>query len=398
MNKPIPYSRQHITEEDIEAVVAVLNSDYLTTGPTVKAFETAFADYVGAKYAVAVSNGTAALHLAAIAMNVKPGTKVITTPLTFVATANCVRYCGGEVTFADIDPNTGLLDIQEVRKQLESSPKGTYSGIIPVDYAGYPINMEAFRNLADEFGLWLIEDASHAPGAWFTDSRGVQQKCGNGIYADLTTFSFHPTKHIACGEGGMITTNNVALYERLLSLRNHGIVRDPQKMKENHGGWYYEVHELGYNYRLSDIHAALGLSQLKRLDANIEKRHILAKIYDAAFRETAIKTFSALPNIHHAYHLYLVLTENRSEIYNSLKAQDIHAQVHYIPLPHLLPQANKLTTATLFYTNILTLPLFPTLDQAEAYKIASLISNIVKEKANHEQPLFTLKNSLSICS
>jgi dTDP-4-amino-4,6-dideoxygalactose transaminase len=214
--KSIPYGRQHITGADVQAVKEALLSDYLTQGPRIREFEENFAGYIGCKYAVAVSNGTAALHLSAIALGVKPGAKVITTPITFVASANCVRYCGGEVVFADIDPLTYLLDINSVRKILESSPKGTYQGIIPVDFAGRAVHLEEFRSLADEYGLWILEDACHAPGGYFTDSGNAKQFCGNGRYADLAIFSFHPVKHIACGEGGMITTNDENLYNKLL--------------------------------------------------------------------------------------------------------------------------------------------------------------------------------------
>ena len=234
--KPIPYGRQHINEADIAAVITALQADFLTQGPTIAEFENQFAEYVGAKYAVAVANGTAALHLCTLALGVNEGSKVITTPITFAASANCVRYCGGEVVFADIDPHTLLLDINDVRKLLEAHPKGYFQGIIPVDFAGYPVNLEAFRQLANEHGLWIIEDACHAPGGFFTDSKGVQQRCGNGNYADLAIFSFHPVKHIACGEGGMITTNDKALYDKLLLLRTHGITKNETLMPENHGG------------------------------------------------------------------------------------------------------------------------------------------------------------------
>ena len=268
----IPYGRQNITQLDIDAVTAALKSDFLTQGPKVIEFEEKFAEYVGARYAVAVANGTAALHLCTLALGVNEKSKVITTPITFAASANCVRYCNGEVVFADIDPNTVLIDLGKVKKLLESSPKGTYQGIIPVDFAGYPLNLEAFRKLADEHGLWIIEDACHAPGGYFTDSKGVDQMCGNGTYADLAIFSFHPVKHIACGEGGMITTNNKDLYDKLLLLRTHGITRDPARMKENHGGWYYEMVDLGYNYRLSDIQSALGISQLQQAPGGLVRR------------------------------------------------------------------------------------------------------------------------------
>jgi dTDP-4-amino-4,6-dideoxygalactose transaminase len=222
----IPYGRQQITEEDISAVTEALKSDYLTQGPRISEFEEAFAAYVGSAYAVAVSNGTAALHLCAMALGVEKEDKVITTPITFAASANCVRYCGGEVVFADIDPDTYLLDIKKVKELLEASPKGTYKGIIPVDFAGRAVNLEAFRNLADEYGLWLIEDSCHAPGGFFKDSNGDAQHCGNGAFADLAIFSFHPVKHIAAGEGGMITTNDEELHEKLCKLRTHGITKN----------------------------------------------------------------------------------------------------------------------------------------------------------------------------
>ncbi len=282
MSKIIPYGKQYITDEDIQAVVETLKSDYLTQGPRITEFEDAFAEYVGSKYAVAVSNGTAALHLCALTMNVEKGDKVITTPITFAASANCVRYCGGEVVFADIDPDTYLLDVNKVLGLLESSPKGTYKGIIPVDFAGRAVDLEAFRKLADEYDLWILEDACHAPGGFFTDSREAKQFCGNGNFAELAIFSFHPVKHIASGEGGMITTNDKELYEKLLNLRTHGITKNSDEFQNSaefavgsqftansspltdYPNWYMEMKELGYNYRITDFQCALGTSQLKR--------------------------------------------------------------------------------------------------------------------------------------
>jgi hypothetical protein len=240
--RALPYGRQHITAADVAAVTAALQGDFLTQGPTVAEFERQFAAYVGAQYAVAVSNGTAALHLCALALHVQPGQRVITSPLTFAASANCVRYCGGEVHFADIDPATGLIDLELVRRLLAAHPKGHFTGLIPVDFAGLAVNLEAARQLADEFGLWIIEDSCHAPGGFFVDSRGQEQRCGNGNFADLAIFSFHPVKHIATGEGGMITTNDEQLFRRLLRLRTHGITRDPADLvREADGGWYMEM-------------------------------------------------------------------------------------------------------------------------------------------------------------
>jgi UDP-4-amino-4,6-dideoxy-N-acetyl-beta-L-altrosamine transaminase len=377
----IPYGRQHITDEDIAAVVATLKSDFLTQGPQIEAFEKAFAQVIGSKYAVALSNGTAALHLCAMALGVNEKSKVITTPITFAASANCVRYCGGEVVFADIDPKTALIDINSVRKLLEASPKGTYHGIIPVDFAGYPVNLEEFRKLADEYGLFIIEDSCHSPGGYFTDSQGVKQNCGNGNFADLAIFSFHPVKHIACGEGGMITTNNEVLYKKLLQLRTHGITKDPTLMHENHGGWYYEMQTLGYNYRLPDMNAALGLSQLQRFDEGLARRRFIAKKYDEAFAGTNIKTIISPENFGHGYHLYVIQVENRKELYDFLKTKNIFSQVHYIPV-HTLPYYQSMgyekgayPNSEKYYAHCLSIPMYPSMtDQEQEYVIEQIQS------------------------
>ncbi|HET8858761.1 UDP-4-amino-4,6-dideoxy-N-acetyl-beta-L-altrosamine transaminase [Marivirga sp.] len=372
----IPYGKQNITETDIQAVVETLQSDYLTQGPKIKEFEDAFAQYIGSKYAVAVANGTAALHLNCLALNVKEGDKVITTPITFAASANCVKYCGGEVVFADIDPETYLLDINKVRKLLEASPKGTYKGIIPVDFAGRAVNLEAFRELADEYGLWIIEDSCHSPGGYFTDSKGQNQNCGNGKFADLAIFSFHPVKHIAAGEGGMVSTNDVELYHKLLKLRTHGITKDESSYDnsiEFAGGdssypaWYMEMQDLGYNYRLTDFQAALGLSQLKRADEGLARRQEIAKKYFEAFEgENFIIGQSGVVK-GHAYHLYVIEVEDRLGLYNHLRENKIFAQIHYIPT-HLMPyyrsfgwKEGDMPNAETYYKNCLSLPMFPTL-------------------------------------
>ena len=378
--KAIPYGHQHITDEDIQAVIETLKSDYLTQGPKIIEFEQAFARYVGAKYAVAVSNATAGLHLAATALQVRSGDKVIVTPITFAASANCIRYCNGMVVFCDIDPDTYLMDIKKLRRLLETNPPSTFKGIVPVDFAGYPHQMEEFRQLADEYGLWILEDACHAPGGYFIDSNGEKQFCGNGKFADVTVFSFHPVKHIATGEGGMVTTNDKELFDRLSLLRTHGITKNPACLHENHGGWYYEMQELGYNYRLTDFQAALGLSQLKRADEGLKRRQKIAVRYNEAFKRIAdIQTPYASPDVFHAYHLYIIQVPDRLDLYNYLHENGIYAHVHYIPL-HLMPyyreQGNKpgdLPVAEKYYSRCLSLPMFPTLtDEEQEYVIKKI--------------------------
>lgn len=375
----IPYGRQHITDEDIQAVVNVLKSDYLTQGPNVQEFEEAFATYIGSKYAVAVANGTAALHLCTLALGVKKGDKVITTPITFAATANCIRYADGEVVFADIDPETYLLDIKNVRELLEISTKGTFKGIIPVDFAGHAVNLEQFRQLADEFGLWIIEDACHAPGGYFVDSKGIRHNCGNGDFAELAIFSFHPVKHIAAGEGGMITTNDEKLYHKLRNLRTHGIQQIPELRQFNHGLWYYEMQELGFNYRLTDFQAALGKSQLKRADAGLERRKEIAGIYEEAFARKSYIIRQAGVVDGHAYHLYVVEFKDRTGLYEHLREKNIFAQIHYIPV-HLMPYYRQfgwrdgdMPVAENYYTLCLSLPMYPTLSAKEQASVIKLI-------------------------
>ena len=384
IDKPIPYGHQHITKEDIQAVVETLQSDYLTQGPKITEFEQVFARYVGAKYAVAVNNATAGLHLAASALGVKSGDKVVVTPMTFAASANCIRYCGGEVVFCDIDPQTYLMDLHKLRQLLGSYPKGTFQGIVPVDFAGYPHQMEKFRQLADEYGLWILEDACHAPGGYFMDSKGEKQYCGNGKFADAAVFSFHPVKHIATGEGGMVTTDDKTLYDRLCLLRTHGITKDPSHLHENHGGWYYEMQELGYNYRMTDFQAALGVSQLKRADEGLKRRQEIAARYDGAFRGIeAIKIPYAAPDVFHAYHLYVIQVPDRLGLYNYLRENGIYAQVHYAPV-HLMPyyrergnQPGGLPGVEEYYRHCLSLPMFPTLTDEEQEYVISKVKEFV---------------------
>ena len=380
--KPINYGRQYIDQDDIQAVVSTLQSDYLTQGPKIKEFETKFAEYIGVEYAVAVNTGTAGLHLAVLALGLKKGDRVITTPITFAASANCVRFVGGEVWFADIDKHSYLLCIESTRKLIESKPKGFFKGIIPVDFAGLPVNLEAFRVLANEHDLWIIEDACHAPGGSFTDSKEIVQKCGNGNYADIAVFSFHPVKHIACGEGGMITTNSEKLYKKSTSLRTHGITKE--NMEENHGGWYYEMQELGFNYRLTDIQSALGITQLAKNKKGVERRNELANRYKKAF-EGKIK-FQSLPKkTLNAHHLFIIEVDNRKELYDYLRLNNIFTQIHYIPV-HTLPYYKKrgyqeadLSNAENYYSRCLSLPMYPTLSNDEQAIVIELIQKFFKE-------------------
>lgn len=371
IDHPISYGRQNITDEDIQAVVETLKSDYLTQGPKIAEFEKDFANYCGCKYASVVSNGTAALHLCAMALDIKPGDKIITTPITFVASANGFRYCGAEVIFCDIHPDTYLMDLDKLEEILKASPKGTYKAVVPVDFAGYPMDVERMRTLANEYGFAIVEDACHAPGGALIDSKGKINRIGNSQYADLTVFSFHPVKHIATGEGGAITTNNKELYEKVNLYRTHGITKDPALLLENHGGWYYEMQELGYNYRITEFQAALGINQLKRLDWSIERRNEIAKKYDAAFANTSIRTPFRAENITHAFHLYIIQVDKRKELYDFLRQNNIFSQVLYIPA-HTMPYYKQLgwkqgdmPVAEDYYSKCLALPMFPSLADEE---------------------------------
>ena len=379
----IPYGRQNIDQNDIDAVVSTLQSDYLTQGPKVGEFESKFAEYVGSKYAVAVNNATSGLHLSVLALNLSKGDRVITTPITFAASANCIRYAGAEVWFADIDSNTYLLDINSVEELIESRPKGFFKGIIPVDFAGLPVNMEEFRALANAHDLWIIEDACHAPGGYFMDSKSKRNFCGNGNYADIGVFSFHPVKHIACGEGGMLTTNSKELYEKLMLLRTHGITK--KNMEENHGNWYYEMIALGFNYRLTDFQSALGISQLAKNDKGVERRNEISSAYKKAF-EGKIK-FQDLPaKTYNAHHLFIIELENRKELYDFLHSNGILVQIHYVPV-HTLPYYKKigyseadLSNSEKYYSSCISLPMYPTLlDEEQSYVINKVLEFIANE-------------------
>jgi len=381
MNK-IPYGRQNIDQNDIDAVVSTLQSDYLTQGPKVREFESKFAEYVGAKYAVAVNNATSGLHLSVLALNLSKGDRVITTPITFAASANCIRYAGAEVWFADIDPNTYLIDINSVKELIKSKPKGFFKGIIPVDFAGLPVNMEDFRALANNHDLWIIEDACHAPGGYFIDSKSEKNFCGSGNYSDIGVFSFHPVKHIACGEGGMLTTNSKELYDKLMLLRTHGITKE--NMNENHGNWYYEMIALGFNYRLTDFQSALGITQLAKNNLGVQRRNEISAAYKKAFKGK-IK-FQNLPiETYNAHHLFIIEVDKRKELYDFLHSKGILVQIHYVPV-HTLPYYKNigyseadLSNADKYYSKCISLPMYPTLTDEEVAFITKQVINFLKK-------------------
>lgn len=374
----IPYGRQSIDEEDIQAVIETLKSDYLTTGPKIAEFEKCVAEYVGVKYAVAVSNGTAALHVACLAAGIGDGDEVITTPITFVASANCVLYLGAKPVFADIKPDTYNIDPEDVKKKISDKTKA----IIAVHFTGQPCEMDKLQQIAKEHNLLLIEDAAHALGA---DYKG--QRIG-GI-SDLTTLSFHPVKHITTGEGGMITTNSKELYEKLLIFRSHGITRNPELMIKNDGDWYYEQQELGYNYRMTDIQCALGISQMKKLDAFVQRRREIAEKYQNAFSNCS---GLILPwqqeGCHNSWHLYVIQVKDkdRKQIFDALKARNIGVNVHYIPVytqPYYRQHGFEeicCPEAELLYHRIISLPIYPGLTEEEQDYVIEQVKELVDER------------------
>ena len=393
--KAIPYGRQEITESDIIAVTEALQADFLTQGPRILKFEQEFANYVDAKYAVAVSNGTAALHLSVLALGIKQDEYVICSPLMFAVSVNCVKYCGGNVLFADIDPTTYLLDIEAVSNVLALNKDKKIVGIIPVDFAGRVTQLDKFKQLADANGLWILEDACHAPGGYFVDSFGTNQKAGNGQFANASIFSFHPVKHIATGEGGMITTNDKTIYNKLLELRTHGITRDASKFEnsiefasgnssltfQDYPLWYMEMQELGYNYRITDFQAALGSSQLVRADKNLERRIQIAQRYTDELADCKGIIHSSGTIVGHAYHLYVLEVEDRRGLYDHLRSQQIFAQIHYIPV-HLMPyykqlgcKEGDLPKVEKYYSRCISIPMFPTMsDDEQTYVIEQINS------------------------
>lgn len=363
----IPYGRQLITKEDIRAVIEVLQSDWITQGPKIKEFEDALCKYTGAKYAVVVSSGTAALHIACLAADIKTGDEVVTSPITFAASANCVLYCGGRPVFADIQESTANIDPKEIMKKINKRTRA----IIPIHFAGYPCDLEEINKIAKKHNLIVIEDAAHALGAEYKNS-----KIGSCKYSDMATLSFHPVKSITTGEGGAVLTNRKNLYENLVMLRNHGITKERNKIRRFQGPWYYEMQSLGFNYRITDYQCVLGIKQLEKLNQFIERRREIAQIYiDRLSSIQEIRLPAEKDHVKSAWHLYPIQLNNkphRDRLFSFLRRKGINVQLHYIPVylhpyyqqfPHykreFCPRAEQ------FYNQEITIPIYPSLKMRE---------------------------------
>ncbi len=377
MRKAIPYGHQQIDGSDIASVVRVLKGDWITQGPAVERFEQAIAKYCKVKYAVAFSSGTAALHAAYAAAGIGPGDEVITSPMTFAATANAVVYCGGKPVFADIQEDTLNINPEEIKKKITKKTKA----LAPVDFAGHPAELDSIRKIAREHDLLVIEDAAHALGSEYKGRK-------IGSVSDMTMFSFHPVKAITTGEGGMIVTEKKGLYERLRTFRNHGLVRKPEK-----GGWYYEIESVGYNYRITDIQCALGLSQLKKLSKFVNRRREIVDQYNEAFRHVAELILPVEREYaKSAYHLYPIrlrlelLKAGRREIFEALREKGLGVQVHYIPV-HLHPfyrerfkyKKGDFPVAEKYYEQAITLPLFPAMTSQDVQRVITIVQSVLLE-------------------
>lgn len=380
----IPYAHQSIDATDIRAVSDVLKSDWITTGPKVHEFEQSIARFTGAAEGVAVVNGTAALHAATFAAGIGPGDEVIVPAMTFAASANCVLYMGGMPVFADVREDDLLLDPAQVEAKLSPRTKA----IMAVDYTGHPCDYDALQTIADRHGLTIIADAAHALGATYK-GRKV------GTLADLSTFSFHPVKHVTTGEGGMVVTDVPEIAERMRAFRNHGIFADA-RAREEKGTWYYEMVELGYNYRLTDIQCALGISQLRRLPKSLARRRAIAKRYDAAFAEIpGVEPLSVSPDVRHAYHLYVVRLDpeqigvDRAAAFRLLREKGIGVNVHYIPV-HLHPYYRKhlgthpgmCPVAEAAYERILSLPMYPAMRDADVERVIGAVGRVARARGS----------------
>lgn len=373
----IPYGKQEITDQDVTAVVEALKSDFLTQGPRVLKFEKAFAEYIGVKHAIAVSSGTSALHLCMMSLGFKKGDLGVTSPLTFSASANCMAYMDMDVAFCDIDPKTYLLSLDKLESQLKEGLKPKV--VVPVSYAGYPYPTKELYSLAQKYDFKIVEDACHAPGAYITDDKGQKLRSGDCKFTDLAIFSLHPVKHIAAGEGGVVTTNNTELYDKIVKLRTHGIFKDENLFPKE--PWRYEMEDLGYNYRMTDLQCALGLSQLIRAPEKVITRNEIAQRYrDELSDIKEIELPAVSEDVFHAYHLFVIQTEERLELYEHLKEKGIHSQVHYVPVYKLKFYKDKnihndedYPNTESFYKKCLSIPMYPNLTQDELdYVISTL--------------------------
>lgn len=382
--KIIPYSHQSICEDDIKQVIKVLRSDWITQGPAIKKFEDILCENTGAKYAVCVSNGTAALHLACLSAGIRAADEVIITPITFAASANSILYCGGKPVFVDVQEDTANIEPLEITKNITKKTRA----IIPVHFSGYPCDLKGINYIAKKHNLLVIEDAAHALGAEYQGSR-----IGSCRYSDLTIFSFHPVKSITTGEGGAVLTNRRDLYEKLLLLRNHGITKQCLNFKSSSlksaGEWYYEMQELGFNYRLTDIQAELGISQIKKLHRFIKRRREIAKVYYKAFKDNPFFDIPVRKNlIHSSHHLYCIrlknkLKDHRKEVFNKMRNKGIGVQVHYIPV-YLHPYYQRLgfkkglcPNAESFYSRVISLPIYPGLKNSQIKYVIKTIFDIL---------------------
>jgi UDP-4-amino-4,6-dideoxy-N-acetyl-beta-L-altrosamine transaminase len=381
----IPYGRQDITDGDVAAVTEVLRSDWLTQGPSVKQFEDAVAEECGGQYAVAVNSATSALHIACMALDLGPGDWLWTSPITFVASANCARYCGAEIDFVDIDSKTRNMSVAALKAKLQRAESAGKLPkiVVPVHFAGEPCDLQAIRELADRYGFAVLDDASHAIGGRYGDL-----PIGGTPYTDITVFSFHPVKIITTAEGGMAVTNDERLAARLGRLRTHGITRDPAEMAHvSHGPWYYEQIELGYNYRITDLQAALGLSQLKRLRAYVARRHALADRYDHLLANLPLQRPMRNPANLSGLHLYVVVlddTTRRRAVFEALRNAEIGVNVHYIPV-HTQPYYRAMgfnpgdfPVAEAYYAGAISLPMYATLAEAQQDKVVRVLADAMQ--------------------
>lgn len=385
----IYYGKQSVNEEDIAAVEAVLRSDFLTQGPAIERFEQCVADYCGEKYAVAVCNATAALHIACRAAGLGAGDILWTSPITFVASANCARYCGADVDFVDIDPNTYNMSVDALEEKLRRAKAENKlpKVVVPVHLAGQSCEMKRIHALAEEYGFTILEDASHAVGADYLDT-----KVGGCVFSDMTVLSFHPVKIVTTGEGGMILTNNRDLYEKLTLYRSHGITRDPEKMTHAADGpWYYQQIDLGYNYRMTDLQAALGYSQMQRLDAFVARRREIAARYDELLRDLPLTTPYVMEGAAPSWHIYIVrldfarIGKPKEQIFSEMKKRGVVLNLHYIPV-HLQPYYEELGFAKgdfpqseAYYEEALTLPLYYDLTDAQQDQIVHALKDVLMQ-------------------